>query len=503
MRSLQVERVAGKFVLFVLSQFIWTTFCFGQVDEEPPVSPVLTMVTINQVTGDTELRWTPGNSPDVAGFIVYLYQSGAGFALDTIKNPSSTGFSVYRPYSLIRSEKFVVAAIDDSMNVSPLSNAISTIFCRATVDSCNKTIEVSWNKYASFPSKVTGYDILRSVNRTAFTVAGQTTANDSSFVTTDFINGTEYCFAVRARLENGLIPYSNKSCVTAKIPKSPGWINADYATVTAFDDISLSFTIDPASEIDLFSLERKTGSDGSYEQIAQIRTTVKSISYFDQEADAAKHNFYRLSAINSCGLKEKSSNIASNMVLDAVRETGNKIIIKWSSYYKWRGSISSYRIFIDTGSGFTQKAETEPADTSYSIDLSEAMQNITMDKICFYVLAEEEANPYDIVGESMSNQSCFSVAETITVPNIFTPNGDLKNDLFAPVLTFNPSDYHLIICDRQGKVVFETRDLLEAWDGSVDNRSPEEDVYLWYVKARTGTGMNISRTGTVTVYRNK
>ena len=42
----------------------------------------------------------------------------------------------------------------------------------------------------------------------------------------------------------------------------PEWINADYATVKAHDAISLSFTIDPFSEIDTFDLERKSGYSG-------------------------------------------------------------------------------------------------------------------------------------------------------------------------------------------------------------------------------------------------
>jgi gliding motility-associated-like protein len=498
------DRILALKVIFLILFLIQENVPgFGQIDEEPPVSPVLTLVTINPASGNTELSWTVSSSPDVAGYIIYLYQNGAGFALDTIWNPSSTNHSFYRPYSLIKSELFVVAAIDDSVNVSPLSNAICTVFNQVKIDTCNKKITVVWNKYPSYPSKVTGYDILRSVNGSAYSLAAQVPDSDTSFVTADFMNGTEYCFMIRAKLENGRTSASNKPCAVAKTQQVPLWINADYATVTPYDNVSLAFSIDPLSEIDLFSLERKVGSSGSFDQIAQIRTSIKSITYIDNEADPDKINYYRLSAVNSCGIKEISSNIASNIVLKAERGTGNDIILRWNSYYKWRGIISSYRLFMDKGSGFIQEAALEPADTIYSVNISDVMSNIAAGSICFYILAAEDSNPYGVAGESISNSSCFAVGETITVPNIFTPNGDLKNDRFAPVLTFTPADYHLIISDRHGRTVFETKDYTESWDGSDDNNSTREDVYLWFIKVRTNTGRSISKTGTVTIYNSK
>jgi len=51
--------------------------------------------------------------------------------------------------------------------------------------------------------------------------------------------------------------------------RPPQWINADYATVNSENKISLSFTIDPLSEMTHFSLERKIGTSGIFQEIAQ------------------------------------------------------------------------------------------------------------------------------------------------------------------------------------------------------------------------------------------
>ncbi len=509
MRSLPDRNSGLRFLLIIFSNIVITLNSYAQVDREI-LPPVLTLVTINQITGNTELMWSSSPSTDITGYIVYLYVPDQGgstaFPIDTI-DKTLTSYSALRPYTSYYSESYVVAAFktinDPNPPSSRFSNPINTIFCNTKIDTCTKNLTITWNKYSSYPIKVTGYDILRSVNGSVFTQAGQVSAGDTVFTTSDFINGTQYCFAVRAKLENGLNSYSNRKCVTATVQKPPQWINADYATVTSYGDISLSFSIDPASEIDLFSLERKTLSSENFSQIAQIRTSVRSIIYIDQDADPLKPNYYRLSAINSCGLKEVSSNIASNMILTTAKGNNNDIILRWSSYYKWRGEILSYRIFLDTGSGFSQVAQTEPADTVYSLNISDIMKNLVSPDICFYVTANEGLNQYGISGESMSNQSCIPVEETITVPNIFTPNGDLKNDLFSPVLAFTPSEYHLVICDRKGNVVFETRDYTLPWDGSDHNKVAAEGVYIWFLKVRTISGKNFSKTGTVTVYFNK
>ncbi len=135
-----------------------------QTDEDPPVSPVFRTVTINQTTGNTEMTWSLSPSADVAGYVVYLFQDGEGYAIDTIPDPSAASYSVFRPETSYFSESYVIAAIDNAGNISPLSNELNTIFTGSQLDTCNKKIILSWNKYLSYPVTVTGYDVLASVN---------------------------------------------------------------------------------------------------------------------------------------------------------------------------------------------------------------------------------------------------------------------------------------------------------------------------------------------------
>jgi len=473
----------------------------GQTDEDPPVSPIFNFVTINPVNLQTEMTWSPSPSADVAGYVVYLFRDGEGYAIDTIFDPEATNYSVLRPGTSYYSESYVVSAIDHSGNVSPLSNELHTIFAESEIDTCNKKIMISWNKYLSEPVKVTGYDVFASVNGGTYYLAGHISDETTSFVMDDFINGSMYCFITKAALENKTASESNKPCVTVEIQNPPGWINADYATVTSEGDISLSFSIDPVSEIDLYTLERRSGNSGSFQQIGQIRTVTTSVKYTDEKAEPDVVNFYRLSAVNNCNNIVISSNLASNIVLDA-RNTGNEIILQWNQYQDWYGSPSSYRIYMDSGRGFIEAGVTGLADTVFAVSIQEIMYSLIQGKLCFYITATESGNPYGITGESTSNQICSDIDEIITVPNVFTPDGDLKNDLFRPVLTFTPADYRLVVSNRQGRTLFDTTDFMDSWDGSDKGNPVPEGVYLWFLKIRTPRGKNISRTGTLTVVKN-
>ncbi|MEO5645520.1 MAG: PKD domain-containing protein [Bacteroidia bacterium] len=72
---------------------------------------------------------------------------------------------------------------------------------------------------------------------------------------------------------------------------------------------------------------------------------------------------------------------------------------------------------------------------------------------------------------------------TFFIPNAFTPNGDGKNEGFFGQ-GYGISKYEIWIFDRWGNLIFNTKDINQAWDGSVQGRGgdiAQEDVYVWKV----------------------
>jgi gliding motility-associated-like protein len=212
-------------------------------------------------------------------------------------------------------------------------------------------------------------------------------------------------------------------------------------------------------------------------------------------------NYYRLSAINSCNNPITVSNPASNIVLK-VESDESKLNLTWNGYSEWSGTISEYRLYIDTGNGFEEKAVIAAEDTLYTLDYKDLMYEVSGGEICMYLTASEISNPHGITGYSNSSVVCQDPVEVITVPNLFTPDNDLLNDLFKPVLSFTPNAYHLIISDQHGSVLFETRDFNESWNGTMNGNPQPEGICLWFLQVSTPSGKSLSRTGTVTILRN-
>ena len=149
-----------------------------------------------------------------------------------------------------------------------------------------------------------------------------------------------------------------------------------------------------------------------------------------------------------------------------------------------------------------EKGSAGPNDSTFTVDYRELMYDVSGGDICAYVTASETSNPYGIQGQSKSQVVCTEPIEIVTAPNIFTPNNDLVNDLFRPVLSFTPVSYHLIISDQHGSVLFETRDFMESWNGTSGGKPVPDGICLWFLKLTTPSGKNITRTGTVTILRN-
>lgn len=80
----------------------------------------------------------------------------------------------------------------------------------------------------------------------------------------------------------------------------------------------------------------------------------------------------------------------------------------------------------------------------------------------------------------------FSIDERcpakLTMPNVFSPNGDQFNDEFTYSTEF-VDKIQLYIFDRWGKQVFSTEDLQGSWDGTIPNGNPaKEGVYFWQLE---------------------
>jgi len=496
-----------KIKIFILISFLLTSSLFKgysqpDCETDPPLPPLFKSVSIETETGFTVLKWNLSSSTGIAAYILYKSTSGGAIPIDTVWDPSATTYKLTNTASKYSSVQYVVASMRLPRCTSVFSNEISSVFETVATDTCRKEIKLSWNNYTNYPVNITGYSIMGSVNGGSYNELAVTGSDKTNATITDFITGANYCFYIRTNLEDGTSVSSNKECLLTRMQRPPEWINADYATITDDKKVSVSFTIDPQSEVKSFILERKTGESGVWTETARMQSVNGVVAYTDNQADINLVNSYRLVALNYCNLRSTFSNTASNIVLKLEREMDN-ILLSWNKYRLWNGEVSDYKVYTDFGTGFLESRTVLQSDSTLKISYRDIMNDVTTGEICFYISATEMNNPYGISGVSNSLKACTSPTEVITVPNVFTPGNDLKNDLFKPVMSFIPKDYKLIITDRHGKVLFESDDFSESWDGSSGSLQQSQSVCLWFLRVTTPSGANLNRTGTVTIIRNR
>lgn len=93
---------------------------------------------------------------------------------------------------------------------------------------------------------------------------------------------------------------------------------------------------------------------------------------------------------------------------------------------------------------------------------------------------------------------------TFYVPNAFTPDDNGHNEIFGPVYTNILSDgFTMMIFDRWGNLVYETRDPAKGWNGRWHNEGPvlQQDVYVYRIEYTDNLYKQYKLIGSVTMIK--
>lgn len=117
--------------------------------------------------------------------------------------------------------------------------------------------------------------------------------------------------------------------------------------------------------------------------------------------------------------------------------------------------------------------------------------------ITFFLFASFISTAVEAQNHTMNGGS---VPVAVFVPNVFSPNGDGKNDVFSIICT-GISELDVSIYDLKGNLVYQWHELCGSWDGNANGKSVGQDTYVYLIHA-TGDGIaEINKRGTVTVLR--
>lgn len=99
----------------------------------------------------------------------------------------------------------------------------------------------------------------------------------------------------------------------------------------------------------------------------------------------------------------------------------------------------------------------------------------------------------------------------VIIPNAFTPSASGPNgghidqgginDVFHPVFKGKVDRYHLLIYNRWGDLIFETKDTAVGWDGYHKGQLSPSGVYLYKLSAILREGKTVKKVGDLTLIR--
>jgi gliding motility-associated-like protein len=149
-------------------------------------------------------------------------------------------------------------------------------------------------------------------------------------------------------------------------------------------------------------------------------------------------------------------------------------------------TVDADTFFWDFGDGSTSTA-VNPSHTytqkgKFSVRLTASRNNSCANSTIKYDLAIIQDNNY------------------IFIPNTFTPNGDGINDLFNVTIT-NIKDYYIRIFNRWGQQLFESKSILNSWDGTYQGRKAPFGVYYYVIDAIGTDNAVLKRAGYITIIR--
>lgn len=128
-------------------------------------------------------------------------------------------------------------------------------------------------------------------------------------------------------------------------------------------------------------------------------------------------------------------------------------------------------------------AELVPAgwpgtDLVYTWSTGEQGQDITVPGPGTYTASVDGRCLHTSASVTFSADTCETV---ITMPNVFSPDGDGVNDAFGPIVSGEPQGFRMEIRNRWGQLVYTTTSARSRWNGRVDGGPVPDGTYFWTI----------------------
>ncbi len=360
------------------------------------------------------------------------------------------------------------------VTIPPPQNSPPNLSCVKYID--NNDVEIKWEQ--SNVNKFFKKFILLKKSPDGSIKTFVDVLNSNSFLTEDnsAIGNLKnnYCYAITSQDICG--NYGDTSDFKCSVKQPSDYpFQIPFYTVTVNDNknVAVFWRKSFDNEFSLYTLYKQDLKTQDYIKIYQ-GTHLSDTFLLDQNVKVQQYSYcYKITQNNNCGLESLITGDACSILLKGVSNPFEHTL-KWNAYNYWYAGVKYYDI-----------VRIQPDNNPEYILQSIATQSID-DKLNYNnglyqykIIANEGVKGYGLT--STSNTIELIQKPLLHVPNAFTANGDGLNDTWGGVPIF-VKEYNLKIYDRWGKLVFETNNKHQQWNGIAQDGSDAIcDVYVYVI----------------------
>lgn len=444
---------------------------------EPPI-PVIDSVTVttqNQIL----LAWRLEQPTDINDFVVYRRTPGAAafIAFDTLRG-------VTPPFSVIDAQaapdqhpaEYSVASMAASDTLSGLARPHAVVMAKiADYDACGPTAALAWTAYQG--AEEVSYTVICQVDNNYFT---QVDAGTAIIADAPAVAGTKNRYAIRSRWKSG-------SSTSAFVELDASELEIERTTSIA------SLAAQPAGGFAVTTRNRPSPDRDSALLLAFDIDGNPIGRYSVEAAQNNEHAFvtpplpatthFKPGVTDRCG-NSYTNNLAVSGIHCETRDMAQYVAVSWN---RPRGVDNMTYEVLENGNS----RGLAYGDTLYQRNLTGEL--IEGGELRFQIIATNDTLRIE------SNVATIEIDDNLLWPNAFSPNGDGLNDGFGAVAKrLEPSDFELVVYNKQGMAIFRTTNRADRWDGTYRGRPQPRGGYVWRAKYTIG-GENIEKQGVVTI----